>query len=698
MYRVGIDVGGTFTDYIAHTPDGRFLSGKTPSRPGEESAAVLDAIRRLANACDLTTSGFLERVDVLNFGTTVATNALLEGKGARCAMITTKGFRDILDVRRGHKESLFDLHLAAPPPLVRRRHRIGVTERVNVEGNIEIPLDENEVRAAVEFLRSEGARSYAVCLLQSPANPSHELRCADLVRRLHPDAFVTISSDVLNQMGEFERFSTTVLNAYLSPVLRDYLRQLSRTLAEHGFTGRLLVMQSNGGSSSTAEIAERGVGALLSGPAGGVVAATQVGSVAGQPNVIGVDMGGTSYDVSLVRDGQPRVRMDAWTARHRLGLPILDIHTIGAGGGSIAWIDKGGALRVGPESAGANPGPACYGRGGDRPTVSDANFVLGFLASGNFMSGEMSLDRSAAEDAIRKHIAEPLGVSVVEAAVGIHRIVNNNMSNGIRYVSVQRGHDPRDFALVAFGGAAPVHAPVQARDLGIQRILVPKAAGVLSAYGALLADLKVSALAPYFAPGDDADLNAVNKILTELWDQNRRSVAVSDVQHTERRYFVDFRYTGQVHELTVPLGEENGHVRPEDWSECIAAFHELHEQLYTFRLPDKPVESITLRCEVVGVREKLTWRSPAGDESRTDPVPKATRGVCFPRAGGESEFLDTPIYVGENLTSGQEIAGPAIIEEDSSTIVLYPGDRASIDGSGTYLVSVAAPPSEGGLL
>lgn len=689
MYRVGIDVGGTFTDYVALLPSGRFLSGKTPSRPGEESAAVLDAVRRLADVCDLTPGEFLERVEVLNFGTTIATNALLENKGAPCGMLTTRGFRDVVDLRRGHKEDLFDLQLAAPRPLVRRRHRRGVRERIDVQGNVEAPLDEQEVREAVTFLRSEGVRSYAVCLLQSPVNPSHELRCAEIVRELDPGAFVTISSDVLNQMGEFERFSTAVVNAYLSPVLRDYIRRLAHMLEEHGFAGRLLVMQSNGGTSTTAEIAERGVAALLSGPAGGVVAANQLGAVTDQPNIIGVDMGGTSYDVSLVRGGDPEVRMDAWTARYRLGLPVLDIHTIGAGGGSIAWIDNGGALRVGPESAGALPGPACYGRGGARPTVTDANLVLGFLSPDNFASGEMRLDRAAAEDAIRTHVADVLGVPVVEAAIGIHRIVNNNMSNGIRYVSVQRGHDPRDFALVAFGGAAAIHAPVQARDLGIRRILVPKAAGVLSAYGVLLADLKVSAMAPYFSTTEHADLEEVNKILAELWERNRSAVVAGDVRRTEHRYFVDLRYAGQVHELTVPLGDEDGDVLPRHWEACVAAFHEMHEQLYTFRLHHKPVESLTLRCDVVGARDKPPWRTEDGDGQPGGPEPASVRDVCLPRPGGAFGFLETPVYEGAALGPGHAVDGPAVVEESSSTIVVHPGDRAVVDDFGTYVIAVA---------
>jgi N-methylhydantoinase A len=692
MHRIGIDVGGTFTDYVAITPNGRFVSGKTPSTPGEESVAVLNAIDKIADTLGLSSQELLAQTEVVNFGSTVATNAMLEHKGASVGMITTKGFRDIIALRRGYKESLFDIRLSPPPPIVRRRHRKGVTERIDFEGNVVIPLVEDEVRGAVDELKDEGITSYAVCFLQSPVNPAHEMRCAEIIAERHPDAFVTTSSEVLRRIGEFERFSTTVINAYLSSILRGYMSQLEQTLVDRGFKGRLLIMQSNGGTASIEDISRQGVSALLSGPAGGVVAASQVGTTAGVVDVIGVDMGGTSYDVSLIRGGRPEIRMDTWVARYQLALPILDIHTIGAGGGSIAWIDAGGALRVGPQSAGARPGPACYGRGGSEPTVTDANLLLGYLPSESALAGEIKLDHRLAEDAVHAKIAEPLGMSVLDAAIGIFRIVNNNMSNGIRYVTVARGHDPRDFALLAFGGAAATHAQVQSRDLGIRTILVPKGAGVLSAYGTILADLKVSAMAPYLREVENVDLDELNLIFKDLWERNRVAVTAGDVERIERRFFADFRYVGQVHELTIPVPSGDGTIDPHDWKASISDFHKTHEQLYTFQLPDKPVEVITLREDLLGVRPKPEWKIEARPDEPADSFIKTMRSVYIPAQGSGYEFVNTPVYDGTKLLPGHVISGPAVIEEANTTIVLYATDHAELNEYGTYVISVGEEP------
>jgi N-methylhydantoinase A len=689
MFRIGIDVGGTFTDYVAFRGEHESVSGKTRSTPGRESDAVIDALRRVADAFGTGTQELLADTEVINFGTTVATNAMLEHKGARVGMLTTEGFRDVIDLRRGYKESLTDIRLAAPPPIVRRRHRAGVPERVGPDGTVLVPLDEDATRAAIARLADAGIRSFAVCLLQAQANPVHERRCAELIAEHDPGAHVSLSTSVLNQIGEFERFSTTLINAYLSPVLRDYMARLLDELSAGGFSGQLLVMQSNGGTGAARDMGRNGAGALLSGPAGGVVAASALGAAAGHPDVIGVDMGGTSYDLSLVRGGRPELRTDAWAARYRVALPILDIHTIGAGGGSIAWIDPGGALRVGPQSAGATPGPACYAAGGELPTVTDANLVLGYLSADNFLGGEMTIDRARAEAAIERHVAEPLGMGVVEAAVGIARIVNSNMSNGIRYVSVARGHDPRDFALLAFGGAAATHAPVQARDLGIRTILVPRAAGVLSAYGTLLSDLKLSTSAPCLGLAADADLEEVGGIFRGLREGNEELVRAGDVHAVEQRLFADFRYVGQVHELTVPVAGSDGRVTPEAWAQAIAAFHEAHEQLYTFRLTHKPVELITLRLDLIGLRPKLSWRWDAAAGGTGEPLPKARREAWLPDAGGTYAPCDTPVYDGPRIRPGQGLTGPAVIEEDNTTIVLHAGDRARLDDRGIYTIDVA---------
>jgi N-methylhydantoinase A len=688
--RIGIDVGGTFTDYVAVRDDARLVSGKTPSTPGRENVAVLNALEAVAEAFGVDLETLLGETDVVNFGTTVATNAMLEHKGARVGMLTTKGFRDIIDLRRGYKESLTDIRLQAPLPIVRRRHRIGVTERIAADGAVSVPLDEDEVAAAVDRLRDDGVEAYAICLLQAQANSVHERRCAEIVADRHPGAHVSVSTDVVNQIGEFERFSTTLVNAYVSPILRDYMAQLLDELRTRGFRSQLLVMQSNGGTADAAEMGRLGAGALLSGPAGGVVAASQLGRAAGHADIIGVDMGGTSYDVSLVRDGRPEVRTDAWAARYRIGLSTLDIHTIGAGGGSIAWIDDGGALRVGPESAGATPGPACYGRGGTRPTVTDVDLVLGYLSSENFIGGAMRLDRAAAERAILEHIAEPLGISLIDAAVGIVRIVDNSMSNGIRVVSVARGHDPRDFALVAFGGAAAAHAPVQARDLAIGTILVPKAAGVLSALGTLLSDLKRSTSSPYFRLADEADLDEVNARNAELWERHAGSARSADVHRVERRLSADFRYRGQVHELTIPIPGDDGVVTPARWNAAIEDFHATHEQLYTFRLDAKPVEVLTLRQDIVGLRGALAWDELESVDGHA-AVPTGRRTVWMPGADGRYAEREVAVHDGSGLPAGAVVEGPAIVNEANTTIVLHDGDHARLDARGVYVIDVGAP-------
>lgn len=693
MYRIGIDVGGTFTDYVAFRDDRETVSGKTPSTPGRESEAVVNALTRAASGFGVALEELLVDTEVINFGTTVATNAMLEHKGARVGMITTKGFRDVIDLRRGYKESLTDIRLPAPPPIVRRRHRIGVTERIGPDGEVLVALDEDEVREAVRRLAAAGIESYAVCLLQAYANPVHERRCAQLIEQCAPGAHVSLSTSVMNQVGEFERFSTTLINAYLSPVLRDYMRRLLEELSWRGFAGRLLVMLSNGGTGAAADAGGFGAGALLSGPAGGVVAASELGRIAGFDNVIGVDMGGTSYDLSLVRGGRPQIRTDAWAARYRIGLPILDIHTIGAGGGSIAWIDAGGALRVGPQSAGATPGPACYGRGGELPTVTDADLVLGYLSADNFLGGEMTIDPSLAEAAIQRHVARPLGLSVIDAAIGIARIVNSNMSNGIRYVSVARGHDPRDFALLAFGGAAATHAPVQARDLGMRTILVPRAAGVLSAYGTLLSDLKVSSSAPCLAPADAVDLGVVQGIFRRLRDDNEALVRAADVEAVDERRFADMRYAGQVHELTIPLpGSGDGEaVTPVDWDAAVEAFHDAHERLYTFRFTHKPVDVITLRQDLIGVRPKVTWRFARDGAGGAEPAPKGHREAWLPDRDGSYACVRVPVYDGARLAPGHHVLGPAVIEEENTTIVLHPEDRARLDANGIYVLTLPEP-------
>ncbi len=689
MYKIGIDVGGTFTDIVVQDDSGALAQGKVASTPGNESAGVLAALTLMGERLELALPEFLARTSVINFGTTVATNAMLQHKGVPVAMITTAGFRDIVELRRGYKEVLFDIRLAPPQAVVPRRWRLGVSERIGAEGNIVTPLDEDAVCKVSEEIKKANIQSVAVCFLNSYLNPIHERRTGEIVADIHPQATVYLSAEVLPKVREYERFSTTLVNAFISPLLRRYLQRLMAELRANGFTGQLYVMQSNGGNAAPETAGALGCAILLSGPAGGVAAASRLGEACGMPNVIGVDMGGTSYDVCLIRDAAPNTRNASWFSRHHVGLPMLDIHTVGAGGGSIAHVDAGGALLVGPRSAGARPGPACYGLGGGDATVTDAFLHLGYLNPLYFLGGRMKIDAAAAREAIERAVGEPLGMDADEAAFAILRIVNNNMSNSIRYVSVAEGHDPRDFALLSFGGAGSVTVGTQARDLGITRILVPRAASVLCALGELLADLKVSQIHPLGARLEDIDAVALANALDELASAPAAELAGLDgVDRVRVERRAEIRYIGQVHELPTPI-PANGTDMGESLAATADAFHDLHEKLYAFKMPHKPIEVMAVRQDLIGERR---WSLPHADASAgTDPgaAIKATRRIAFAEGAGMT-WIDTPIYNGAVLRPGQVIDGPAVIEEVDTTIVVQPGDIARLNSYDVFEIAVGA--------
>lgn len=685
-YRIGIDVGGTFTDFVAVNTDQQMYSGKTPTIAADEAASVFGGLEQIAAHFDISLQTLLAETDPIVLGTTVVTNTMLEFAGANIGLITTKGFRDVIELRRGYKESLFDIRLPPPHPIVERGKRLGVTERIDASGRIVTPLDEAEVHTALDHLRGVGVEAVAVCLLFSFVNPVHERRVRDIIHEIDPNLFVTLSSDVLPQVREFERVSTTVVNAYTSPKLRAYLEQLSARLEAQGFRGGLFLMQSNGGMMDIGFAREHGVDAVLSGPSGGVVAATFLGEQSGYKNIITADMGGTSYDVCLIKDSTPEVGVDNWISRYRVAVPLIDIHTIGAGGGSIAWLDDAGALRVGPRSAGAQPGPACYGRGGTEPTVTDADLVLGYLDAGSFLDGHMALDRHAAHQAIQHHIAEPMSISVEEAAGGIFDIANNSMINAIRYVSVARGRDPRDFALLAFGGAGPVHAGTQVRDLGIRTILVPKNASVLSALGNLIANFKVSKVQSFIAKSDRVDLEELNGVLARLHQE--AEVLLGDrsrIREVLVRRFLDIRYEGQVQEVIVPIQARTRRLSEVSLAQTLEEFHELHEQIYKFQRPEQSVEIVSVRLDMIGVRAPLHFESHPFEDEDAGHARKGRRPVYFEPHG----FVETDIYAGERVRPGNLIAGPAIIEEANTSVVLYPNQEAMLDQFLTYVIQVA---------
>jgi N-methylhydantoinase A len=684
-YRVGIDIGGTFTDGVVITSSGEMHIFKTLSTPADSSIGMFDCLSRAAVKFGLNLPEFLGRVELLVHGTTVATNTMLQYNGAKTGLITTKGFRDALEMRRAHKENIWDLSLAPPPLIIPRYLRLGVTERINYAGEVVTPLDEEEVRAVARQLRSAGVGAIAVCTLFSFINPVHERRIREIILEEFPECYVSISSDILPQVREYERTSTTAVNAYVGPILGRYLRNLQDKLCAAGLKHEVLITQSNGGIMSASYGAEHGAATLLSGPSAGAVGGMFFAAQLGMPNLIVMDMGGTSYDVSLIKDGAYALTTEGEVARYRIALPMIDIHTIGAGGGSIAYLDKGRMLRVGPQSAGADPGPACYRKGGTQPATTDANVVLGYINPEYYLGGELAIDSQAAAAAIRTRIAEPLGIALTEAAYGIYRLVNTNMADATKVVSVEKGHDPRDFALVAAGGAGALHGSKIAEIVGIPRVIVPKTASVFCAMGMLESDLKHDYVRTMWAPLDSLDLAQLNHVFNQMEAEARCTLADEGIPPGRVRVErgMDLRYIGQHHEVpvTIPEGEITCHTLPE----IAARFHAAHQRLFLYSEPDSPLESINVRVSGMGGIPKTPLASwPAGGRDST-PALKGTRQAYFAEAGG---WVDTCIYEGNELRAGNRIAGPAIVEEVTTTIVICPHDVAEIDRLGNVVIEV----------
>ena len=680
---LGIDVGGTFTDILALGADGEIEAAKTPST-ADQSEGVIESIAKVAARRGTPLEDFLKATPLIVHGTTVATNVLLQYTGAKVGLITTAGFRDEIEFRRSYKESVFDPRLKPPHPIVPRRLRHGVPERLDYRGEVLTPLDEEACRAALRQLGEEEVEAVAVCLLFSFVNPAHERRVAELIAEELPEVFVSVSCEVLPEIREFERVSTTVVNAYVGPHIQRYLSHLEQRLREIGFAGELFAMQSNGGMQTVAETGRFAVNTLLSGPAGGVTAGTYVGERAGHRNLITVDMGGTSYDVSVIQSLEPTVTTESWIGRYRIAMPMLDIHTIGAGGGSIAWVDDGGALRVGPASAGSHPGPACYDQGGTRPTVTDADVLLGFIDPDFFLGGEIRLDKGQAEAAIVREIGTPLGMDAHEAALALSDIVNNNMSNAMHFVTTKRGFDPRDFALLAVGGAGAVHAGRQAEDLGIETVVVPGLGPVFCALGDVVAHLKVTEARTHFQGLDQLDLSHVNALFQEMETAARARLGGQAVTQTfETSRGMDMRYVGEVHEVTVPVRSRTRRITALNIEATLGDFHDLHDRLYAHKDPGQPVEMLTLRLELIGLRERPRAVEEPFESEDASPALKGERPVYF-----AADPMVVPIYDGTRLRPGNFITGPAIIEQWGTTVVVYPGHEALIDAFRNCVIEV----------
>ena len=677
IYRLGVDTGGTFTDLcLLDEASGRLEVAKVSSTPHDPAEAVIEGIEKLVEKFHMDPAA----VGFLIHGTTVATNALLEGKGAPTALITTQGFEDVILIGRQNRPKLYDFWARRPTPIVPRSLSYGAPERVLHTGEVLRPLDEEAVRAIIREIKAKGIGSIAVCLLHSYANGVHEQRIKELVEEIYPEAFVTLSSQVLPEFREYERTSTICINAYVMPRVNAYVAHLEEELVRMGVASELYIMQSNGGviTAETARLSSART--ALSGPAGGALTGVHLAQVLDTPDLITIDMGGTSSDICLIQGGRPSLTTEADIEGYPIRLPMIDINTIGAGGGSIAWIDSGGALRVGPESAGATPGPICYGRGGKEPTVTDANAVLGRINPAYLLGGEMSIQLEEAEEILYRKIAEPLGLDLLQAAQGIIEVVNANMIRGIRRVSVEKGYDPRDFALVPFGGAGPLHGVELAQALNISRIIAPAHPGIASAYGMLSADVRHDYVQTLIRPLDQADRDVMESIFQEMESQALSQLAKEGFQGEAAilTRMVDLRYQGQSYELSLELALEP--VSDKTLAALSRGFHREHSRAYGYAREGEGLEMVNLRLVGLGKLPAAHGDAALGRSDR-EPEPINRRPVVF---GGRKH--DTAVYDRSVLGSGALVQGPAVVEQLDSTIIVPPGYQGVVEPLGNMII------------
>ena len=676
-FRVGVDVGGTFTDLIAVAGTGEVFLDKTPTTLDDQSRGVLTGIGQLAEHFGLTLEAFCAALEIVVHGTTTADNTMIEMNGARTGLLVTEGHRDEIEMRRVHKEMIWDPSYPAPPAIARRRVRIPIAERMSHQGEVLRALDEDAVRAGVQRLRKFDVESIAIMFLFSFVNPAHELRAAEIVREEFPDVtHVSMSHEVMARGPEFERVSTTLVNAYVAPKIARYVGNLESQLRSSGYGGQLLIMQSTGGVMPPSYVARRAVTLLASGPAGGVMGSALAAQRAGVNDFVAVDMGGTSFDLCLVRGGRPEIKTDwNWRYRYYIGLPMVDVQSVGAGGGSIARVRQG-ALLVGPESAGSAPGPACYGRGGERPTVTDADLVLGYLPVEGFAGGRMQLDADAARAAIQRDVADPLGHDVTEAAWGIQRIVNANMANATRRVLASHGADPRTLALIAYGGNGPVHAAAIAHELGIGRVLIPKAAPAFSALGVLVADSLVDLVRSYVTPLAQVDLDRLRGLMRDIGQEAEKELEPTGLGAAATEHFVQMCYPGQNFDMSVPT---SGDVAEDDLIGLAERFHTQHERERGFCFRNQPPLIRGVRIVARVATPKPDRFAVLGSTTDATEARMGSRAAYF-----GTEYAETPIYDGTALAPGIDIAGPALVQEPFTVIVVPPGSRLTLDDTGNY--------------
>lgn len=685
-WRAGVDSGGTFTDVcLFDEATGRTVVWKVSSTPSDPSEAIAGGVAEGMAQARPDNASPASAIRYFGHGTTVATNALITHRGARVGLITSEGFRDLLEIGRQKRPSLYDMFADKPLTLVPRRLRLEVAERLRHDGTVETPLDEEGVRRAAATLRDAGVGAVAICFLYSFVDPAHERRARAIVEEELSEAFICASHEIAPEFREFERLSTVVVNAYLGPVMERYIRRLAPRLEALGMSVAPHLTQSNGGIVSFDTAARAPVRAVLSGPSTGVVAAEAIGRQAGYADLITFDMGGTSTDVALLQGGQPKLASEAVVHGYPIKAPMLDIHTVGAGGGSIAHIDSGGLLKVGPQSAGADPGPVCYGRGATEPAVTDANIVLGTLNPTHLLDGRMEVRRDLAEAAIAA-LGERLGLGVMETAQGVISVVTANMARAIRVISVQRGHDPRRYALMAFGGAGPLHAARLAQELDIKSVVIPRNPGILCAMGLLLTDLRADFAATRLLPAVAASAEVAEAALApvvaeaETWFE-REGVAPEARRMTRT---VDMRYRGQNYELAVAAPP--GPVTAESVAALAEGFEAAHLRRYGFVAEGEEIDFVTFRVEALGLVRKaaLPERPPGPADPASARI--GTRRVWFPETGG---FADTSVFARERLAPGMTLVGPAIVEQMDTTTVAPPGARLHVDAINNLIMELA---------
>jgi N-methylhydantoinase A len=678
---IGVDIGGTFTDLVGYR-DGALVLSKTLTVPADPTAGV-------AKAMELAGTRFAELDEFLH-GSTMAINTVLERKGAPTALLTTEGFRDVYEIGRGNRPDAFDINFERPQPLVPRNLRHEVRERLNARGDVLVPIDEAQVREIGAQLVAQGITSVAVCFLHAYANPRHEVAAGRVLREAFPGLFVTLSHEILREFREYERTSTTVLNAYVGPRVRDYLRTLKGHLAESGFGGAIQIMRSNGGSMSLAHAAIEPVSMMESGPVAGMIGAGYVAKLLGIQQAIGFDMGGTTAKATLITDGVPAIEEGYYIGGYATGqpmqLPVVAIVEVGAGGGSIAWRDGAGGMHVGPQSAGADPGPVCYGRGGQQPTVTDANLLLGRLNADRFLGGGMGLKTEAARTAMTTTIAEPLGLSAIEAATGVVRIADTAMALAVRAVSVRKGVDPRDAVMIAFGGAGPVHAVSLCKEISIPTLVIPKLPGNFSALGMLLAPWRHDLVRTFVGPLGGLDADRVAAAFNELASAARTQIVDDELDPAKAvfEYLADLRYRGQEHSIPVPLPSASALTSGDDTVR--ATFDALHEMRYGHAAAGEAIEVANLRLTVTLPREGTSIEAFLREAFVPEaPKPEQQRKVVY---DDPEHPLDARILWRPSLAPGFTFEGPAVIEEPNSTTVIYPGDVGRVTEHGHIVISV----------